>query len=985
MSLTKKDQVERAKEELTVLEGVIDYADRMIYDEGKRTEYGPLRRHAYGKTVVIETERQGVLTFRLSSTAVVYPKAASGYATPHSPVGRLCAFLRAGDEDESPRWGEYRVREIRLFDRFDGAQFEPNVRNFLRMAVEAEAAKGKVSDLRAFLAGAPATGVAAKPKPELEALLAEEAPAEEAVAVEPAVPPPAPVVVVDTIAVIDDDDEVGGAPAEMDEDEAETAVVARTTEDYYGLSETFYVNRTREQDEVMSRSPIGPMFVEGVAGSGKTSAALGRMKMLCDFNANSVFEESDFREIAGHSLAYWSGKFAGQFSQEGSVGFVRTGELIQYLKETCRRLDLPHLPVQEYPELRSRLRQHRRVERNRPGTARWIGLPEPRHTQADTTMAWLKSADRALATYWAKALVDGLPTMDKVTAAFAADHQQRAQRVAAVAIDRLRTEVLELRRELSNPGVGAGFALDRLASRAQACIQQVRKIVLGKDVLWVTIGARSWIAQNEQEMAAQLVAAKVQVYLRTTARLVFLGETGPEDATLTLLTTTGEPMAWTEGTRALMDQGQVLVRDASGKTVPAKASDASDLYFRLMPEATDKLYVLRDGALRPLNLQRGLGKERLNLLPTAAGNADEDADAEDLVAPQDAADEPVKRRSVDAAFNAAARRALLVPLTHLADAYVDALAASPSSLPNAKAAAHIAKQLQERRLADEDVDLLLCLAHIVGRGFIGTPAALVEPDFYQAVFVDEVQDFTEQQVYLMVEQARPEYRAVTVVGDLAQKLHNGSVIDIPACFPGESVPTVQLTENLRQLDAPGLAWFSACFRAELQDGLTGATPSPALAERMREHTDRLRGPELLLVEDEDELVDEVVKALGAVSSRQTAAVILPNASVAASVHARCKGALSARMVDADLSEKIDLSRRHVCHFTSVANAKGLEFDVVIVPCLEHYRLDNGTDVNRLYVALTRPRRKLVLMSNVARATSAFDAVWARYEDTVAVV
>ncbi len=986
MSLTQKDQAERAKEELLVLDGVIDYADRMIYEEGKRAEYGPLRRHAYGKTVVIETERQGELTFRLSSTAVVYPNATSGYATPHSPVGRLCSFLRPGDEDESPRWGEYRVTEIRLFDRFDGAQFEPNVRNFLRMAVEGDAAKAKVTDLRSFLAGSPASATFATPVAAPQAVQTEAVTGLVEIAAEPAPPPPAPpaLAVIDTLAVIDDDD-VDAEPVDLDDEESDTAVVSLTSEDYYGLSESFYVNRTREQDEVMSRSPIGPMFVEGVAGSGKTSAALGRTKMLCDFNANSVFDESDFREIAGHSLAYWSGKFAGQFSQEGSVGFVRTGELIQYLKETCRRLDLPNLPVQEYPELRSRLRQHRRVERNRPGAARWTGLPEPRRSHADTTMVWLKAADRAIAAHWSESIASDLPVADKLTAPFAAEHQVRAQRVAAVALEHLHAEVQSLGRELVSPGAGFGFALDRLASRAHACIEKVRKAVLGKDVLWVSIGSRSWFAQDEQALAVQLVSAKVQLFLRTSARLVFLGAKGPLDASLVLLSTAGDPLQWTDTTRALMDQGQVLVRDTAGKTVPAKASDATDLYFRLLPEATDKLYVLRDGALRPLNLQRGLGKERLTLVPTAAGAADDEVDADDVDAAQDGGGEPQKRRSVDAVFTAAARRALLQPLGFLADAYADALTTQRAKFPNIALAARLGAQLRERKLADEDVDLLLCLAHIVGRGFVGAPATLTEPGFYQAVFVDEVQDFTEQQVYLMVEQARPEYRAVTVVGDLAQKLHNGNVIDIRACFPGDSVPNVQLRENLRQLEAPGLAWFSACFRAELQDGLTGTTPSGMLAERMREHADRLRGPELIFVDDDDDLAQQVVEALCTLKAGLTAAVILPDAATAMAFHSRCKGELSARMVDAEPSEKIDLSRRHVRHFTSAANAKGLEFDVVIVPYLERYRLDDPTDVNRLYVALTRPRRKLVLLSDAARPDSAFDRVWARYEDSLALV
>lgn len=73
------------------------------------------------------------------------------------------------------------------------------------------------------------------------------------------------------------------------------------------------------------------------------------------------------------------------------------------------------------------------------------------------------------------------------------------------------------------------------------------------------------------------------------------------------------------------------------------------------------------------------------------------------------------------------------------------------------------------------------------------------------------------------------------------------------------------------------------------------------------------------------------------------------------------------------------------HFTSVAHAKGLEFDVVIVPYLERYDLDEGGDVNRLYVALTRARRRLIVMSDLGRPVSAFDEVWRSYEDSLEMV
>ena len=138
--------------ELEVLDRVINYADRMICEQGQR-EYGAVRRQAYGKTVILETEKAGRLEFRLSAVSLVLAGVGdAGYATPHSAVSRLCSSLREGDEGETPRWGEYRVLEVRLLDRFDGAQFESNVRNFMTMSVRDEQSKATVHDLRRAVA-----------------------------------------------------------------------------------------------------------------------------------------------------------------------------------------------------------------------------------------------------------------------------------------------------------------------------------------------------------------------------------------------------------------------------------------------------------------------------------------------------------------------------------------------------------------------------------------------------------------------------------------------------------------------------------------------------------------------------------------------------------------------------------------------------------------------------------------------------------------
>lgn len=983
MSITSEKLEADIERELDVLDRVINYAEKMLFEQGDRN-YGAVRRLAYGKSVIIDTEKAGTLEFRLAySTQVLTGVGDAGYATPHSSVGRLCGALHAGDEDETPRWGWYQVREVRLLDRFDGIYFEPNVRNFLSMKVQGDDGRARVENLRQTLARLKSGGEVAEDDDTDLAVVAADAGEDSAdagsqvdtLAEADAVP--------SAFAVIDDDEEVVG---DLDDDDHVAQDVHPSAEGHFGLSESFYVNRTRQQDAVMSRSPVGPMFVQGVAGSGKTSAALGRTKMLCDFNGGDLASESEFRDIVGDKLDYWSAKFAGKFSQEGSIGFVRTGELIQYLKETCRRLELPHLPVQEYPELRSRLRAHRKLEKARPGRGRWQGLPEGRASHIETTMAWLHATDKALARYWSELFTKSLPNEDALVAAFTPEAQTKARRVARHVLAALQERLHELTSGLSEYS-GRGFALDKLAVRLSSLIEEVRKEILSKDVIWVTVAGQTWVSRNEQEIARHLVKSHAALHFRSQARLVFLEGGKPVDPSLTLINQQDEPLAWDEHTKAALESGQLFVRDAAGRKLPAVASGADHLYLRLLPEATERIYVAEGNALRALNLIRGLGRERLDLDPGAspAQAAAQEDDAADELDVQDGADADLKRRSMDAHFNTVARRALLKPLTYLADAYADTLAEQPEAFPEPVLAREIAVQLKARKLADADIDLLLCIAHLIGHDFQGVPRTLEPLPRSQAVFIDEVQDFTEQQVYLMAQQADPEYKAVTVVGDLAQKLHNGSTIDVGACFPLDSLPVVHLTDNMRQLEAPGLAWFSACFRAMLQDGQDSFTPTGALAERLVEYGHQLRGPELGYADDEDEMVDAIIDALKAAKPHQTAAVLLPDAESAASCYAACKEALAQQMIDAELSEKIDLSRRHVRHFTSVANAKGLEFDVVVVPSLEGYQLDEPSHVNRLYVGLTRARTKLVLLSSSDRPESPFDEVWRQYEDALTAV
>lgn len=979
MALSDGNKREYTAEELAVLAGVIDYADRMLYEDkhlnvlgGIADSYGYvatslapayrlLRKNAYAKTVVIDTELQGRLTFRLSPNEATYPNSSSGYCTPHSPQGRLVTFVQPGYESRSKLWGDYRVVEVRSFERFGGPEFEPNVRNFLRMGVTGEEGAGNVQDLRGYL------DRLRKPKTKVPELKLDKQ-VEQPGSVEPGAPatiapPPVEIPIVELAVIDEPDSEPTDVLAEADDEWNPDSPPAKL-EDYYGLSERFFTHQTIEQNQIIARSPLGPMFVEGVAGSGKTSAALGRTKMLTTFNAANVVDERIFRDILGQGQDYWSAEYAGQFSQESCVGFVRTGELIQYLQETCRRIDLPDLPVHEFKELQTRLRDHRKLTYSPVAGRRWVGLPQSRVGHEATTMAWLRATDQAMARRLADLMLESLPTMAEIESQYQEQERPKVSRVMEPALGALRARVAELADELRDPPREGAFALDRLALRLDNVISEVRKQVMGSKLLWTIVGGETLFASDENNLARQLIAKKAVLFLRTGQRLVFVDGTGPIDHSFQLRTLAGEPVVWNDDTKAQLDAGQILVRDASGQNFRGVVSDVGHLFLRLLPEATDRIYVQQDGSLRRLPREVGWGRVKLKLVAVEAERTDEEDPEEDgETVPEPEQPGQPRYATPDTVFHRFVRRSLLRPLAALPDLYLDVLSTSAKHFPKADLAKKIQAQLAHFKLADDDIDLLLCVGHLLSRGLKqGGLTSLREASFYQAVFVDEVQDFTEQQVFLMVEQANPKYRAITVVGDLAQKLHHGSTIDVRACFPGHNVASAKLTENLRQTDAPGLALFSAIFRAQFHGD---PMPSDAMLERVAEAATPIARPQLVACPREADMDAAIVETLLAAKRHQTVAVLFPTAEQASTSFQRLDARLRELLIDAELSEKVNLARRHVRHFADVANAKGLEFDVVVIANVDRFDLSDPSQVNRLYVGVTRARRSLALLSRKA--------------------
>ena len=943
---------EYSREELDSLGGVIDYAEKMIYRDQQHHPYASLRRSAYGKTVVVETEKKGRQIFRLSQTPAVITPNNCGYATPHSPVGRLCSYVRPGDNGESALWGEWEISEIRLFDRFDGVHFEENVRNFLKMQVFGDAVKDTVTDLAAFLRRPTRALPLATEEEEAEPLVAH--------------------VETVTFIVSDEEDEETIGLGEIDESEDEPEFQPVAPAGYFGLNETFYVNRTKEQDEIIARSPLGAMFVEGVAGSGKTSAALGRTKMLCDFDASNVTSEAEFREILGSEAAYWDGKFAGQFSQESSVGFVRTGELIQYLKETCRRIDLPNLPVLEYKELQTRLRDHRGLVAGGWGRS-WAGSTNERTSTADTTMSWLRAADAAIGRELAARLRNMLPGRDDVIQGFEEKYLPAAIRVVDKALDVYATAMDGLANELER-SEGADFRLDRIVVRMHERLAKFRKEILGKDVLWLFINERTYTGTSETDLARQLIGDLAELYDRHGARLVWVGENGPVDNRIAFVDANGDPVDWSDEVAGRLADGEAFVRDAEGRVVKGLVAGLDDLYLRLLPTASDKAYRNKDGTLTSLKVERGLGRAKI---PLKKEEVEEEPDLDEGEAESDkpALPQLVKKRSIDSRLRPLLRRRMLAPLRDMGGLYEAGLAGPAESFPDAELAEQIRASLGSGKLTESDIDLLLCLFQIAGRSYKAKPAQLSEPPFFQSVFIDEVQDFTEQQAFLMGEQARPEYRAVTVVGDLAQKLHNGTTIDVRACFPRGRLDYVKLTQNLRQAGAPGLALFSACFREVVhQDGEV----DPRVIEAAMNAGPGIVRPVQGVCPNDADLDRRILDELTKLGPNQTAVVVFPTRGKAEEVFARLQPGLAEKMINANTSSHVDLSKRFVRHFATIENTKGLEFDVVLLPMLDDYDLSGDLDRNRLYVGVSRAKQRLILLSRQKELDPVLDKVVSKY-------
>ncbi|MFM5260282.1 hypothetical protein ACET9N_18960 [Aeromonas veronii] len=100
--------------ELDALDIVISEAEQKRRDPYLRG-YEEVYRHGFGKTVVIDTEFKGTLSYRVSQATSDYANTKLGISSPNTHIGRLCRGARLGAIHESDEWGKYTIVEIRNF------------------------------------------------------------------------------------------------------------------------------------------------------------------------------------------------------------------------------------------------------------------------------------------------------------------------------------------------------------------------------------------------------------------------------------------------------------------------------------------------------------------------------------------------------------------------------------------------------------------------------------------------------------------------------------------------------------------------------------------------------------------------------------------------------------------------------------------------------------------------------------------------------
>jgi len=270
----------------------------------------------------------------------------------------------------------------------------------------------------------------------------------------------------------------------------------------------------------------------------------------------------------------------------------------------------------------------------------------------------------------------------------------------------------------------------------------------------------------------------------------------------------------------------------------------------------------------------------------------------------------------------------------------------------------IVERLAENLVTDYDAICALCLNALSCDQFERDIRAIPYVRTFAeriGVFIDEYQDFSELQVLLMGYKALPRYWLVTVSGDASQRLHRDGLAEVQRAFPQIAMrhASVLLDRNMRQTES--LAALSACFRS-----LTEEAGHPSSAP--------CKAP-LDVYDDASDFARMATERIVSLPKTASVAVICADDEDVDRWFSLMKRDLDASFRNPMISDHSKLTMRFHTHFTTALDAKGLEFDVVVVPDLSAFDSSDGIGRNSLYVAVSRPRHALLMGCNYGRVSS----------------
>lgn len=861
-------------------------------------------RVAWGKAIRINSEKKGEVIYRLSQAAAIFPSL--NIATPQSLVGRLVNIARAGDTYESEILGECIIEDVWYFERFISHEYLENIKNFKNMTSEGKV-EFSINNLLIWLKNFMNSSAHIRDVSQQQ------------------------------------DEKIGENTSSPWEQitfesgviEEETLKASEESEHkVIGLSNKFYVNLSVQQYDTAHFGPNGLVYVFGVAGSGKTSVALGRAKSL-----------SQLGQLSKNDKLYNA-----DFPEESQIGIVRTGELIAYLKDTCNMLSLYKLPVVEYREIYEELKILWNIEQSRNNVPKYL-LTTTDDDNLGSTIRWFDLISGTMLSVFSDKILDSLNKIPEKISDIDGDIFQK--------INKILTKEIADYLSSKNP---VGY-LSRIDDFFRKFIEDIFD-----QAIWVGVPDRNgsiyWLNDKYHDIAAHLLS---------TSKVICLSNS----RNVQIIVPQSEKNKWKKWVpdHAIFPSG-----------LPDKVPD----YVEIITENTDaikvKLIVVpeyeiiqyaKDGALR---FYEGYG-ERTKTIRTSRLLLAHMPRIMQSNGGQEGA-EP-KAREWRTRLRKRVLNNIKKPFSNLllADLFsksIQNLAASHTDSDRYTALINRKKlQLINNSLSEQDIDVLIAFMASITRG-MKEDSPLISNNikltpYRSSIFIDEVQDFSEVQIFLLSMLANPRYNSVTAVGDPAQCLYRAAS-DVAISFPKflwNNAKRQELRENIRQKYVPTINALGSAFRSKFIDNVVIET----------EKFNRNEGLQVFHTADSIDQLRLAYKLISNIARVETVVIVVPSIERAKEVIQKLKPYLKERQHrECSYSKIIDLSKSYIAHVTTPRNIKGLEFDHVIALYLDEYDLEKINDKNTLYVIMSRPKRKLSLVANFAKTERSFNKLITQFAD-----